>query len=358
MSRVPAIEMRRLEAIEHPPYDTVIEKAKEFLGRTGLGIPQLADLLSVGHSTLSIYLRGEYATHPGMQTTRYMDAKVWSYINRNWPRKAEPPSEDLLDTQGYRQISECIEEAVEVGAISLIYGPPSSEKSFVGEQIVARYREAGRRDLLRVVCNTRTTPLMLLRKIAREAEVWVHGSRRDLYVDAIVREFLSRERVPAIVVDEAQHLDVDGFETLRLDLHEATRRGGRKGCGLVVMGSHHLYSWLVHPARKMRLEQWFSRNSYRVQLAGMKEEEVLNLAARALGSGGKKAKFDDAQKEKLLRSCRVLDPFATDAAGNPLRDEKTGKPIARTYYSSRRLLEAIRQRKRKGLSLVMAEEVA
>jgi DNA transposition AAA+ family ATPase len=209
-----------------------------------------------------------------------------------------------------------------------------------------------------VVCGTRTRPLYLLRKIAREAEVWVHGTRRDVYVDAIVRDFLSRERVPAIIVDEAQHMDVDCFETLRLDLHEATKRAGHKGCGLIVMGSHHLYSWLVHPARRAHLEQWFSRNSYRVQLEGMNEQEVLHLAARAMGSGGKRAKFSEAQKEKLLRSCRVLDPYATDAEGNALCDAATGKPIARTYYSSRRLLEFIRQRKRKGVSLVMAEEVA
>jgi type II secretory pathway predicted ATPase ExeA len=353
MSRVPAIEMRRLEAEEHPGHASVVAKANEFLARRGVSGADLAELVSVGRSTMLIYLRGDYEKHPGMRSTQYMDAKVWSYIIRHWPRPIEPPSEDLLKTKGYGNIRDCIEEAVDVGAISLIYGPPSSEKSFVGEHLVAQYRAAGRRDVLRVVCGTNFSPLSLLRAIAREAEVWVHGNYRQVYIDAIVQEFLSREAMPAIVLDEAQNLDIDGFETLRLDLHEATRRGKHKGCGLVIMGSHNLYSWFMHPARKFRLEQFLSRNSYRVQLEGMSREEVLEIAARVFGANGKRAKLTTEQQEKLLKKCLVLDPYATDAEGKPLRDAQ-GKHMVRTYYSSRRLLETIRQQKRRNLSAVLA----
>src|SRR5437016_298010 len=131
MSRTPAIEMRRLESIDQPGYAVVVAKANEFIARRGLTVSQFADLVGCGSSTMNIYIRGAYDKHPGLQSTVYMDAKVWNCIMRHWPRREEASAEQLLETEGFRKILECIEQAVEVGANSLIYGPPSSEKSFV-----------------------------------------------------------------------------------------------------------------------------------------------------------------------------------------------------------------------------------
>lgn len=360
MSRVPAMEMRRLEAIEQPGYTAVVAAANERMARLGLSVSQFAALMNIGLSTLNIYLRGDYDKHPGVQSTVYMDGKVWTYLAAHPLRREEPPAEQLLETEGYLKIRECIEQAVEVGANSLIYGPPSSEKSFVAEQIAAQYRAARRRDLIYVQCRTTNcSPLTLLRDIAREAEVWLRGSSCRYYVEALVEEFRSREALPAIIVDEAQHLQADALETLRIGLHEPTKRnrpdGSRRGCGLAILGSHTLYSQLMK--RRFQYEQLFSRFSYRIQLEGMSREEVLEISARALGVGGKKAKLTPSIEEWLLKSCRVLDPYATDAEGKPLRDA-SGKPVVRSYYSSRRLLEIIRQKKRAAVSRIVAEEVA
>jgi DNA transposition AAA+ family ATPase len=357
MSRLPAIEMRRLRDVEHPGCDTVIAKTNEFMARRGVNTAAMARLAAVGESTLSWYLRGEYLKYSGAKTTEYMDAKLWTYLMQNWPRESAAPSEDLIETRGYRQILECIEEAVDHGAISLIYGPPSSEKSFVAENIAAQWRAAGRRDLLRVVCSSETTPLWLLKDIAREAEVWTRGNGCRPYAEAVVAEFLSRPRPPAIIVDEAQHLSMRCMETLRILLHELTRRGGSKGCGLVLMGSHNLYTRFKDLAARYSQEQMLSRLSYRVQLEGMTESEAIRIAARAMGTPGHPAKFSDGQRDTLLAKCRVHDPYATDAEGKRLKGPK-GEPVVKTYYSSRRLLEYIRQKKRKGLSVVLAEEVA
>lgn len=353
--------MRRLENVEQPGYSAVVEKADEFLTRRGITVAQFADLVGCGVSTLNIYLRGDYDKHPGIQSTLYMDAKVWTYITRHWPRREEVSAEQLLETRGFLKIRECIEQAVEAGANSLIYGPPSSEKSFVAEQIAARYRAAGRRDLIYVQCRTTNcSPLTLLKDIAREAEVWVRGSCARPYVEALVEEFRSREALPAIIIDEAQHLQPDALEILRIGLHEPTKRnrpdGSRRGCGLVILGSHALYSHFINPARRFRYEQLLSRISYRVQLEGMAREEVLEIGALALGSNGKKAKLTPAIEEFLLKSCRVLDPYATDADGKPLRDAG-GKATVRTYYSGRRLLEIIRQKKRSAVSRIVVDEV-
>jgi len=93
--------------------------------------------------------------------------------------------------------------------------------------------------------------------------------------------------------------------------------------------------------RQCRVLQWLSRISYRVQLSGMTRDEALTIAARAFGNG-KPAKLTEAQQESCLKKCTVLDTFA-----NP----------PRTYYSSRRLLEFIRQKK-KSLKSVLAESMA
>ncbi|MGO9641441.1 MAG: AAA family ATPase [Candidatus Acidiferrales bacterium] len=357
MSRLPAIEMRRFEAVQHPGAAAVRAKLDEFMARRGIGIEQMARLAGVGEATLGMYLRGTYEKFSHAHSTEYMDARLWVYLMQNWPRDAAPPSEELIETRGYRKILECIEEAVANGAISLIYGPPSSEKSFVAENVAAQWRAAGRRDLLRVVCSPVTSPLWLLRDIAREAEVWTRGNCCRTYSEALVAEFLSRPRPPAIIVDEAQHLDMRCMEILRILLHELTRRGSSKGCGLILMGSHNLYARFKGFAARYSQEQMLSRLSYRVQLEGMTEEEVICIAARALGSNGKSAKLPRDYQNELLAKCRADDPYATDADGKRLRGPK-GEPFVKTYYSSRRLLEHIRQKKLKGLSLILAEEVA
>jgi type II secretory pathway predicted ATPase ExeA len=362
MSRTPASEMRRLEAQENPGYAAVVAKANEFMVRRGLTASQFADLVGCGVSTMNVYLRGDYDKHPGIQSTRYMDGRLWAYVMRHWPRREEIPVEPLLETKGYLKVRESIDQAIEVGANSLIYGPPSSEKSFVAEQIAAQYRTAGCPDVIYVPCSTvNCSPLTLMKDIAREAEVWIRSSVTRAYIEALVEEFRSRETLPALVIDEAQHLQTDALEALRLGIHERTKRnrpdGSRRGCGMVILGSHNLYSSLMNPATKFRYEQLLSRISYRIQLTGMTEAEVLEMGALAIGSQGKKAKLTDEVRNWFLNSCRVVDPYATDAEGKPLRDAK-GNVIASTYYSSRRLLEAIRQRKRASISRIVAEQVA
>src|SRR5437879_2078322 len=235
MARMPASELRRLEAIEAPEHAEVLARANEFIARRGLSISTLADLVGVGSSTMNFWIRDVYASSSATpRSTAYVDARVWLYITRHWPQEEEASCEQLLETKGYLKIRECIEDAVENGANSLIYGPPSSEKSFVAEQITAQYRAKGRRDLIYVPSSTTSySPLSLFKDLAREAEVWMRsGCIRD-YVEALVEEFRSRETLPAIVLDEAQYIAPEALETLRLGIHERTKRnrpdGSRRG---------------------------------------------------------------------------------------------------------------------------------
>lgn len=237
----------------------------------------------------------------------------------------------LLATKTFRLLREVVDEAVEEGVNAIVYGPPSTEKSFVLQNIANQFRAAGK-PVIYAYCGPRCTLTHMYRTIAEAAGITVRSSHRWGCRYALLSHLRARQELPAIILDEAQHLDLDALEGVR-ELHDLTRRETRKGCGIILAGSHHLLREFLRPERKPRLEQMLSRFPQRVQLQGMEKQEILTLAARAFGDG-KPAKLSEAQRELLLKSCTVQDPYFI---GNE------GKSTVRSYYSSRRLLEYVRQ---------------
>jgi len=340
MSRIPVELMEKLREVETPDYQTVAAKANEFLARTGLTPQDVACRLGIGESTLREFIYGRYGTANGApRDTQFISARVWPFITSHMPKEEAPETAQLLETRGYRKIRECLEEAIEEGAISIIYGPPSSEKSYVLESLCAQFCKAGQH-VVYTYCGPRFTPTAILREIAHASRIWLRSNYFQPFMHALRTEFLSRKTPPALVFDEAQSLSMESLETIR-QLHDRTARAGRKGCGVILAGSHGLYRDFDRSSRRAGLEMWFSRISYRIQLTGMSEEEVLKLAARALGNG-KVARLTEVQQKSCLQRCTVIDTFAIPP---------------RPYYSSRRLLEYLRQQ-RKGVKSVLAECVS
>lgn len=240
---------------------------------------------------------------------------------------------ELLPTKSYRVLKERLEEAMD-GINAIVYGPPSTEKSFVLEALCRKFR-AARREVIYVYCGPRCTLTQLYRTIAAAAGIEVRSHHRWGCRYAVLTYLQSRPEPPAIVLDEAQHLDVDALEGVR-ELHDLTPRDDRRGCGIILAGSHRLLQEFLSPSRRPRLEQMLSRFPYRVQLQGMTKEEILTLAAKAFGNG-KPAVLSEAQKNALLERCAVDDPYHLGP---------DGKPEARKYYSSRRLIEYVRQQRK------------
>lgn len=253
---------------------------------------------------------------------------------------------EVLQTKSYRILRERLEEAVEEGVNAIVYGPPSSEKSFVLESLCEQFR-AAKKPVIYVYCGPNCTEGHLYRSIAEAAGVTIRSTMRWACRYALLKHFWSLKELPAIILDESQHLTMDALEGAR-QIHDLTRRPGRRGCGVILSGSHGLLMQLLHPSRRSRLEQMLSRFPYRVQLEGMSKTEILTLAARALGNG-KPAKLSDGAQKTLLERCTVDDPYFVGA---------DGKGALRSYYSSRRLLEYVRQQKKKNLRSVLAESMA
>jgi type II secretory pathway predicted ATPase ExeA len=247
---------------------------------------------------------------------------------------------ELLQTKSYRLLKSCLREAIDEGTNAIVYGPPSSEKSYVLKTLCDQLN-ADRETAIYVYCGSQCTESHLWRSIARAAKISVRSSFRWACRYQVIDAMFSRAKLPAIILDEAQHLDVGALEGVR-ELHDCTARKDRRGCGVILAGSHSLLREFLHPQRRSRLEQMLSRFPYRIQLEGMSRQEILSLAAKAFGNG-KLAEFSEKQEATLLERCTVEDPYFIGA---------DAKPQLRTYYSSRRLLEYIRQQKRGALSVV------
>lgn len=240
----------------------------------------------------------------------------------------------LLQTKSYSILLERLTEAADEGVNAIVYGPPSSEKSYVLEKLAEQFNAAGR-PVVYVYCGPRCTETHLWRGIAEAAGIPVRSSLRWACRHAVLSAMRDRAKLPVIVLDEAQHLEVDALEGVR-QLHDLTRREDRRGCGIILAGSHRLLQEFLQPQRRPRLEQVLSRFPHCIQLAGMTKDEILSLAAKAFGNG-KPAVLSEKQQKLLLERCSVEDIYHLG---------RDGKPAPRTYFSSRRLLEYVRQQRK------------
>src|SRR5947207_3656682 len=176
-----------------------------------------------------------------------------------------------LETKTLRIVRSHLAEAVEEGINTIVYGPPSSEKSYLLQNLCEQFRAAGK-PVIYAYCPPSCTLAFLYRTIAAAAGIITRSSGRWACRYAVLKELLNRAELPAIVLDEAQHLDTDALEGVR-EIHDITRRGERAGCGIILAGSHNLLREFLHPQRRPRLEQTLSRLAHRTQLEGMSKDE-------------------------------------------------------------------------------------
>ena len=373
---LPVDERRFLESIAAPGHAEVRAAADKFLAFSGLSVTDLAEAVNREYGrcarvTLLFWFRDVYGPHRKNGEhidNRWLDARVWDYIQRHWPqrRRLDAPA-DVLLTRGYHQIREVFLQALESGVNAVISGPPASEKSEVLTYLVAQRQAAGRDDAIYIQCDvTLTSPLALLRRICRELGVIVSRTViSDDYLMGIVEHLRRRERLPVLVLDEAQHLPVRALEAIR-GIHTHTRRRAAQhhGCAFLLAGSHDLAAQFEHPRTRSKLEQLSSRIPIRLRLTGMTAEEALTLAARAFGNG-RPAKLSDVQKQTLLADCTALDEFtlvcekcrALWKRGAQKCSCGQAKPVPMRYYSPRRLLEFVRQKRRHRADKITAPEI-
>ena len=299
----------------------VREAAREYMELTGMSVPELAELCGASTYALDRFVRAIKSAMVPWPLVESLDAFMKRRPVRTETREAEG---DPWNTNSQRQIRDCFCRAADDRQIVLLYGPPGTQKSWALLRAIHERNRAKQPAAVFVYAGPGMTMNELLTVIGREVGVPIRTNRRArlraLLIDAL------RENPLAIVIDEAQHLSVDCLEIVR-ELADRTE------CGLLLSGSHSLYLGFARADRRLHLEQWISRTAVKVQLSGLTEREIRQIAA-PFG-------VNERAMVELVESCRAQDPFC----------EQT-----KTYFSARRLskkLEAI-QKHRGGARMAAA----
>jgi len=222
----------------------------------------------------------------------------------------------------------------------MIYAPPGSQKSFVLENEVARLNQAeladgGGRRAFYIYARQNVRPRDLIRRVAIAC-----GSRANNDVDPMLSgiRFDFRNNRVVLVVDEAQHLSIECFETLRELLDQPPY------FSLLFAGSHDLKR--KFDEFSATLEQWNSRIIAKVRLPGLERAEACGIIEREIGELlSQRCTPREAQKyiDDLIKGATVRDAFE----GN------------RTYINVRTLTNALDQFKAAATPAVaIAKEVA
>lgn len=296
-------------------------RLRDYLSRTGLPIPEFARRIGYGNSSLSLFLNGRYHNVAG--SARWLVAKINEFIQTHPAGLQHRPQGELYDTANVRAIRDTFEKLLPRPVAYMLYAPPGSQKSFVLEHQVA---ELNLRDLadpsgsraFYVYARAHIRPRDLMRRVAIAV-----GCRQTSDIDTMLAgiRFEFRNHRVLLVVDEAQHLDIDCFETLRELLDQPPY------FSLLFAGSHDLKK--KFDEFSATLEQWNSRLIAKVRLPGLERAEAHAIIRRELGTllegmDGRKA---SDLADQLVRSATVRDAFEQN----------------RTYINIRTLTNALEQ---------------
>lgn len=250
-------------------------RINDYLARTGLAIPDFARRIGYSEVTVRFFLNGRY--HNVSRSARSFARAAGEFMDLHPVAPTTVVHGDLYETANVRIISETFEKMLPRPVAYMIYAPPGSQKSFVLEHQVARLNAAelsqteGRRAFY-VYARQNLRPRDLLRRVSIAC-----GSRTHNDVDPMLNNlrFEYRRNRVLLVVDEAQHLSIECFETLRELLDQPPH------FSLLFAGSHDLKR--KFDEFSATLEQWNSRIIAKVRLPGLEKPEARSIIQREIG---------------------------------------------------------------------------
>ena len=287
------------------------EKVRAYQARTGLSVGQVGRLAGFAHQTMMQFMADRYP-NPDNSIAR----QITKALEENSPEVADVEGR-LYTTHNVRILDRQLQAARE-GALSLIYGSPGTQKSFVFQRRVA---EALRRAALEapaigyIYASGAMGRRSLAQEIARQFVVFPDGAAYQIITNVVFALRRWRQRA-VLIVDEAQHLGGN------LHLLEMLRElVDRASIGLTVAG-HDRLEQIFDPDRSP-LEQFVQRFDHRLRLPGLAEKEVREIAVAELGP------LNERTLKEILKQAEARD-----------RQTRTG------YYSARYLFKVIAQVRR------------
>jgi len=233
---------------------------------------ELAEMLDIRFSHLAKYLDGIPLS--GRDT---FEAQLQAYFLKADLAQSRLNHPDFIETTTARVILEKCQEADEQKDLALLYGPSGIGKTFALEEFVARTEQrtdADKPEVLMVTGHAASSPKSLMVALSRLAGI------PGKFPAAIVAEALARKLETdhyLIIVDEANHLNLEAMELLRYIYDKGH-------LGVVLAGTLRLYEIFTDGSRPAsELEQLWSRVGISEMLPGLTEYEGRQVIQRALG---------------------------------------------------------------------------
>ncbi len=297
-------------------------RINDYLARTGLRSQDFALRIGYSKAAMLLFLCGRY--HVIASSARRLVAASLAFIDQHPIGPVSRVNGELYETKNVRVIKETFEKLLPRPVAYMIYAPPGSQKSFVLEHQVAKLNQeeianpVGHRAFY-IYARARVRPRDLVRRVATAC-----GCRSASELDIMLNDlrFTFRDRRVLLVVDEAQHLNIDCFETLRELLDRPPY------FSLLFVGSHDLKR--KFDQFSATLEQWNSRIIAKVRLPGLERREAVNIIKREIGELVAQGRTP-AQAQTIIKE--LID-------GATVRDAFEGN---RTYINVRTLTNALDQ---------------
>jgi DNA transposition AAA+ family ATPase len=302
--------------------EQVRQLALDYLRRTGMAPADFARRIGYGYSTMNFFLTGKYRKMSNSGEAAISEA-ILRYLDDNATPTADEFVGKLYEIGNVRTMREVFKHLAERACILMAYAPPGSGKTDVARSLIHEYTTATDKVcIFRVYCRASITRRDLMRRIAVAC-----GSMGDTSIDRTINnlryDFEGKHVV--LYLDEAQHLSVDCFETVR-ELYDELH------WSICFAGSHELDRVFLKWAGN--LEQLERRITDKVSLPAVTAEEASGIIRSEIPTLGA------AQIRSLIDRSTV--------------DVRANKKIQR-YLSIGRIMASIRELQE---ALAKADDVA
>lgn len=301
--------------------DLCRDRLSDYLARTGLAIPDFARRVNYSPVTVRMFLTDRY--HNISRSAGSLVTAIDNFIAAHPVGPITTVQGELYDTANVRAIRSLFGDLMPRPVAYMLYAPPGSQKTFVLEHEVAALNAAQLADpdgarAFYVYARQGIRPRDFMRRIAQAS-----GCRVTDSIDQMLNNirFDFRERRVLLVIDEAQHLDLEALETVRELLDRPPY------FSLLLAGSHDLKR--KFDEFSATLEQWNSRIIAKVRLPGLERAEAVGIIQREVGELLDRRTRAEADKliGGLISAATTRDAFE----GN------------RTYINVRTLTNALNQ---------------
>jgi DNA transposition AAA+ family ATPase len=246
---------------------------RDYLDRTGMSRTDFARRIGYGTATLTMFLNDRYH-HVGGDDSRISKAAI-EFMTRYPVQAPSTFAGTMYEIGNVRVMRSIITRSLERAQIWMAYAPPGSGKTDVVRFLIAEHNKVhgldSKRQIFHIYCRQGIRPRDLLRRVA-----YACGTSGAGEIDRLIAnlQWEFKDKRVLLVFDEAQHLSIDCFETLR-ELFDQEPH-----FSLMFTGSHELDR--IFTAFSGTLEQLERRVTDKVTLPPVTREEAAGIVRSEL----------------------------------------------------------------------------